>query len=413
MLKFSICTLLFLLAHNQLLIGQDLSPQQMQYVQKKAKLVQTSSNDYPANWKPLSKKLKGKKLVLLGEFTHGAKEIFENRNDLIHYLHKKMDFNVILFETGIGELLHPDWNRDTLSAGQMTNNLIGSWRTKEFKSLMGYVQKEDIAIAGFDVQRSGRSFQKILHEIAVEKNIDTALYVQLEQEFGRIQRKLRNRKTVYNTIAAPTQQLIADYKALHFEFIKKQANARLPKCLLVSKTLENRIAFMEYMLQWLNDKNWRQRWTARDSMMASNVRWLANHIYPNQKLIVIAHNFHIAHYNENEKVMGAFLKKKYGKDMYALGVLAGGGSYAGNSGNEKEMKPIGAEKLDLKHIIQKLEGFAHFISIPKKKKSKYNWLFEKIVVNDTFIDLNGSNEMELAKHFDGLLFLKTVSMPEK
>lgn len=69
--------------------------------------------------------------------------------------------------------------------------------------------------------------------------------------------------------------------------------------------------------------------------------------------------------------------------------------------------------LDIKHIINGLPGFASFLEIPGGKNKGGDWLRRNIVVNDTFIDLSGSNSMVPAKQFDGLLFIKKVSVPEK
>ena len=45
--------------------------------------------------------LKEKKIVLLGEQTHGEGSVFEEKIDLIQYLHEELNYNIIAFESGL------------------------------------------------------------------------------------------------------------------------------------------------------------------------------------------------------------------------------------------------------------------------------------------------------------------------
>ena len=107
--------------------------------------------------------------------------------------------------------------------------------------------------------------------------------------------------------------------------------------------------------------------------------------------------------------MGELLKEKWGDEMFALGVFAGAGWYHENGGNEVKMLSPDSTGMDLKHVINMLNGKANFIAIPSVKRKASGWLDKKIVVNDTFIDLKNSNEMVLSMSFDGLLLLREVS----
>lgn len=111
--------------------------------------------------------------------------------------------------------------------------------------------------------------------------------------------------------------------------------------------------------------------------------------------------------------MGEFLKKEYGAEMYSIGVFAGSGSFANNQGAEERLKPISTDGIDIKQIINELNYKLGFLNIPKKEKKGLDWLFENIIINDTFIDLSNSNKMVLSKSFDGLIFIDKISLPEK
>lgn len=391
--------------------AQHLDQPSISYLKKNSHTIKVNHLYQDGNWKPIKRHLKNKQIVLLGEFNHGSKQIFDTRNDLIKYLHENLGFNTILLESGIGELIEINYNKENISPTQMTTGLFGPWRTKEFVDLMEYVQQHNLSISGFDVQRSGRSFDHLLEKTASQLGIDHNLYQDIEKHFGEQKNSLNNRKAVYDEVKPATIKLIDDYQSLLEQIeLKSDQDQTIA---LVKRTLHNRIEYLKYFLAFAKNKDWNQRWKARDSIMASNVEWLMEHLYKDEKVIIIAHNFHIAKYNEKEEVMGEFLKPKYGSAMYILGIFAGKGSYSGNSGKEKQLSPIDSEALDIKEVISSLDGKVNFFPIPSKSNKRNFWAFEKIIVNDTFIDLSRSNEMDLSKHFDGLLFIDKISPPEK
>lgn len=400
-----------LLANLAITYGQALSEIDLKHLNEIAISIDVDASYENGYWKPVRKYIKNKRIVLLGEFNHGSREVFVSRNDLIKYLHENLGFNVVLFETGIGELGTVDLQESNLSPQEMTYGFFNGWRTREFEDLMQYIKEKNIAVGGFDVQRTGNSFKQLLEAEAKKINLDSIHYHNLEERFTAVKNELNNRKAVFDAVENPTLGLINDYKNLE-TFLKGDQNAD-KALLLTKKTISNRIAYLSYFLEFVKDKDWNKRWEARDFAMASNVEWLINTFYKNEKIIVVAHNFHIAKFNEKEEVMGEFLKKKYGAEMYSLGVFAGKGSYLGNSGNEETLSPPDSEKLDIKSVIEKLDGPLNFVNIPEKPKKGYHWLFDKVTINDTFIDLSNTNEMVLSKHFDGILLLDKVSVPQK
>ncbi|MFZ1717364.1 MAG: erythromycin esterase family protein [Saprospiraceae bacterium] len=412
-MKGSVVMLSFLLIFwTGSLTGQNLTSDQLIYLNNTVNTICNDTILSKSNWQSLKTAIKDKRIVLLGEPNHGSKEIFKLRNDLIRFLHNNAGFNTVLFESGIGELVAIDIDRSNLTDAQMTHGFFGSWRTSEFRDLMGYIKSSGMSIAGFDVQRTGSTFEPWLNTLASNKMLDIVHYKTLEDRYGLLQRKLTTRNIVYDSVYTTTQDLVKDYQHVYELMVKSRPVDTSKMFVLVLRTIVNRVIYLQYMLQFVKDGDWHSRWAARDLAMAENIKWLKEYIFKNEKLIVVAHNFHVARDNPNEQVMGAILAQAYSTLMYTVGVFAGTGEYADNTGNRIKMAPPDSTTLDIKHVIGSLPGFVGFLDVPKIKDETNDWLYRNITINDSFIDLAGSNSMVLAKQFDGLLFIKMISMPE-
>lgn len=412
--KLHFAILLLLLSPLLCLQGQSLTIDQQKFLKEHALPIALKADAKQYSWKGVLESIQDKRIVLIGEFNHGSKEVFQIRNELIRELHDSLDFDVILFESGIGEQIYGEYNKDSLTSAQMTYGLFGPWRTKEFRELMEFVQTENIAIAGFDIQRTGGSFVKLLDEIAIPIALDSAFLRDLEAQFGKLRKALPNRKVNLDAVQQRTVDLMKQYISVYAKLQASVLPIPLEKSMLILQTLSNRIDYLEYMLAFKMDKNWNKRWAARDSLMADNVIWLADHIYPGKKLIIIGHNFHISRYNEKEEVMGEYLLPRYSDELYAIGIFAASGEYLNNYGKIEKMTAPDSSQLDIKHIISAMADKPIFLPVSSIAKTGASaWLDEPVIINDTFIDLSNSNSMILRKSFDGLLLLDQVSVPEK
>ncbi len=385
-----------------------LSKQELHFLNKNVKVI-ASDSLLSCDWKILNQDVKNKNIFLLGEPNHGSREMFLLHNSLIQYLYETKGIKAVLFESGIGELAFADLNSGQLEPDQMINGFFGGWRSEEFVDLMKYLQSKKIAVAGFDVQRTSSSFSLLLNKVAQKFGSDSSKVINLEIRFGLISRELGNSKVKYDSIKINTENLINEYVTLKNFFIKKNDKDYSKELLLTIRTLENRVIFLQYMLDFTRDKDWNKRWAARDAAMADNVKWFLENIYKNEPIVILGHNYHIAKGNEQEKVMGKLLADSYSDRMYALGFFAGEGRYYNNPGKITALNSPDSSALDIKHIIQKAEGFVSYLKFPFNRKKKYEWLFSPITVNDTFINLNNGNKMTLSGLFDAIIMIKRSS----
>ncbi|MCO6475436.1 MAG: erythromycin esterase family protein [Phaeodactylibacter sp.] len=399
-MKPALLTFALLLIICQRSFGQTLTAEQAAFISTHFVNLKADENYINADWEPVLSAIENKRLVLIGEFNHGSKEIFTSRNELIQQLHQKLGFDLILFESGLGELEAVNLKMKELNPFELTQGFFGPWRTQEFGQLMKYIQQNDIQISGFDVQRTGSTFTNYLSD-----KTDSDEFKEIEKEFIALKSHLTNYRTVYDSISTTTFQLIERYEEIgnnlsfHDNFSKR--------------AIANRVNYLTYMLDFIKTKDWNKRWEERDRAMAENIKWILNNQEPNQKAIVIAHNFHVSKYNEKENVMGEFLKEDYKSEMFTIGVFAGKGAFANNSGQAEPLSPPSVSGLDIKHIIAADQGRLTFLNINQDLDKTAPWLQDPLIVNDTFIDLSSSNEMFLSRCFDGVLLLDEITPAEK
>jgi len=399
-MKKTLFTIALTLIICQKSVGQILTAEQSEFISTHFVNLKADENYINADWEPVLNAVDNKRLVLIGEFNHGSKEVFLSRNELIKQLHQKLGFDLILFESGLGELEAVNLKMQELNPFELTQGFFGPWRTQEFAQLMKYIQQNDIQISGFDVQRTGSTFTDYLSD-----KTDSDEFKEIENEFVALKSHLSNYNTVYDSISTATVQLIERYEGISNNLGFQDDFSK--------RVIANRVNYLTYMLDFIKTKDWNRRWEERDREMAENIKWILNQRDSNQKAIVIAHNFHASKYNKEENVMGEFLKQDFEHEMFVIGVFAGNGTYVNNSGKPERLSPPSERALDIKHIIAADQGRLTFLRITQDLPQNGQWLQDPLIVNDTFVDLSGLNELILSRCFDGVILLDKITSAEK
>lgn len=111
--------------------------------------------------KPL---LLDKRIVYLGESSHGAAEYNSAKTRLIQYLHQELGFNVVAFETNLGNAASAYGHIHTREpVATMKDSIFRVWQAQETVPLFQYIKdtqhtKTPLALAGFDMQPQGALF---------------------------------------------------------------------------------------------------------------------------------------------------------------------------------------------------------------------------------------------------------------
>src|SRR6185437_5435830 len=112
------------------------------------------------------------RIVLLGEQTHGEATTFEAKIRLVEFLHEKMGFDVLAFESGLYDCARI-WENEQ-AGGRVPDEVVGSLfymyaTSVQMGDLFGYLQgnlssKRPLVITGFYSQHTGAKSKTLLFD---------------------------------------------------------------------------------------------------------------------------------------------------------------------------------------------------------------------------------------------------------
>ena len=284
--------------------------------------------------KPL---LKGKRLVMLGESGHGVAEYSWMKARLIRFLHQEMGFDVLAFEGSMTGAYYVDKGISEKSADDsLYNAVFGTWHTEEVKQVFSYLkasrkQSRPLAFAGFDIQNS--SAHARTSAASLFKQMLGAIKSPLAARVDEIEKTLSQVK-----YASPSLEAVAEVSSFYREVLGaltmhhaklEKAFAREPAIAkLVVQEVQSRIKLVEFLRLSASDP--KSSSDVRDAMMAENLNFLLDKIYPDRKVIVWAHNAHIGTgypWNGVNKNMGAWIAETRKPETYSIGFFMGRGGH--------------------------------------------------------------------------------------
>ena len=376
--------------------------------------------------KCLKQYLNDKSLVQLGESSHGTNEYSQIKVRLIKFLHEELGFNVIAFESGFFECYYTYENLNNYTDEEALNNSIFSfvWGTEEVLELYKYIKQTQstenpLVLCGFDCQLSGDNHDKrpeFLYDML--SKIDTSYAAEIfsfdNHFFSSViynnSYLLSNEDEIKSKyleiilfIEQHIEQLIGYYheKPLYPAFIKQSINSTLAE-------IDYRIAYIE--------NNEEEQFYVRDSAMASNISFLKEELFPDEKIIIWAHNYHIAYdpdcqaWYSNAKNMGNWLVEKYREELYTIGLYMLKGKTKTDYGWDIINVEIPTTSNSLETILYHARKKAFFIDLLNHPCEKGNeWMYYTITAKSSgFAD----EEMIIKDEYDGIIFIDSSSVPD-
>ncbi|MCS6626370.1 erythromycin esterase family protein [Roseibacterium beibuensis] len=390
--------------------------------------VSLTSGDFP-DLEPLRARLAGARVVQLGESGHGAAEYSMAKTRLVRFLHEEMGFDVLALESD--PYLCAMADRAAASAtpeATLTSCAFGVWHTREVLELFAYVRStretgRPLLIAGYDVQpigpgKAGRP--GYLAEVVGAIDPEAAEMARaLDAEFleiyglgGSVRRtRLRENRA----------ELLARYDDLYrflvrneAELLERHAGADDASAPLLAQQIA--WSAMQYIrLQTAPDAV--AYGEERDWGMARNLIFTAERMHPGRKVIVWAHNAHVAYGNHRVDLTGidepaavgrgagTWLQRHFGPDLFTVGLYAASGSMTRNDREIVTVSPVRPGSLEAQSIPAGAAGMLY--------------VAPSVVGQDPFWDRPTTAKywgaadvpMTLRDQYDAVLLLGSVSPP--
>lgn len=420
---------------------------QKKWLQQNAHEIKSlDSDDYNdlAFLKPL---LKDKTVVSLGENFHRVAEFSSVKTRLIKYLHEELGFDVIAFESGMGDAAAVYENRDSLSAEAMMGaSIFPIWHSQETLELFDYIKQQGkgdkpLYLAGYDMQFTSAYLTQFIAggiaQLDLDRGKDFAQFeLQAITDFYEVLNKygMDSKDPAYRT---EIQAVIDKYEPQYQEVIKfvEEHRAELTEklaaiypdqphiCDIFLKSLRDHVEFLKSGLDDVTDA-----YSSRDKLMVENLEWVMKTLYPGKKVILWAHNDHLAKNTSKIRVkedgkwiysftsMGELLHQKLQDKMYVIGLFMNqGASVTISSYKPFTIQP--ATKGSLEQLVMQ-SGYSNtFIDFTRQKVKNNNnaWMFRHIYASEDGLTAEEvrPNVMRFIpnQQYDGVIVIDKVKAP--
>lgn len=363
--------------------------------------------------------VRGKRIILLGESSHGVADYFTTKTDLIRYLHQYHGFNVVAFESGLLEAtLCKDFLNDKSPDNQIQSCFLDIYHNEEIKPLFFEEWSQSLIISGMDPQPTYPLISECLIDW-LKLHTDNELYQTIkvmEKRFFEIDDEMRTKLKVTKTLKERMKITIKEYESLIYLIDEKREiymNPEIQKRLqLVKQGMQNRMKWLK-----INLKGFLSSGIQRGFNMFQNLEWLMNDYYKNEKIIVWAHNFHIRKRQTitakilGIKSVGYWLQRKYPNDFYSIGLYAGSGEFATQL---RVVLPVNAtNKNHLESLLYETAETDLFLplNVKNQTKDKKMWFKRKWWLLESGYSGLSPKVIYPQEQYDAIIFIREVKSP--
>jgi erythromycin esterase len=277
---------------------------------------------------PLKELIGERRLVALGEGTHGTSEFFKMKHRIVKFLAEEMGFTVFAIEANMPEARMV--NRYVLTGeGDPKKALSGlyfwTWDTSEVLAMIEWMKEYNLSgkgrmeFYGFDMQFPNVAMQNVKEFVGkADPDFVTTMMENYRhvEEFYQSMRKIRDRSKVN------FKKWFDAAKEVHEYLLgKRETYARSIDDLEVDWAIQDALVVLQAAEANMEGKR------SRDKSMAENLDWILEHSPPGTKVVTWAHNGHVSKSFGAYNSMGNYLSQSHGDDMIVFGFAFHEGKY--------------------------------------------------------------------------------------
>jgi erythromycin esterase len=337
--------------------------------------------------------VKGHAILMLGESSHGIKDFYRVKSETVLHLYEVGLYDAVLFESGM---------LDIALAYERVNKQDD---TKEYlKESIYYLSEELLPL--FDTIKNTKGSQRPLLIAGVDVQSD-----KVDEVMQQLTRQYYGLDTLKNNLFKyGVKGDIANYNRASDVFVSrlKQANSDLEGMgegfllKVLRKTIAQQMILYNFKYRENIDREFSLQNELRDSLMAENFYWIKDSLLAKKNLIVWAHNGHIEKQDlsEGTEMLGELITRKYGEEVYAMGLTAYQGSAFEQYPQKDTLQFVHDEGSSIEYYLYNTyEDFPVMVATERIKR-------------DTFkISSNTRNygKIILQKTYDGIILLDSVT----
>jgi erythromycin esterase len=285
-----------------------------------------------ADLEPLLSRLRDVRVVAVGEATHGTREFQQFKVRMFEFLVERLGFTVFAIEANLAQsqaaneyVLYGKGDPDTALAAQ-----VNWWRTPEVRDLLRWMRRYNqdpshprkVKFLGFDMQDPGPPEAHVREYL---RKVDAGWEEKASQVFavlggyGENPAYEQSAPEVKQRTRARLDELLQRFDGQKDEYIRRSSReawalARHDMALVKQAELK------------IGDQGDAGR-AARDRAMAENAKWLLDQEPAGAKIMLWAHNAHVASDGSQHEPMGGHLRRMYGPEFVNMGFIFGKGSF--------------------------------------------------------------------------------------
>lgn len=270
---------------------------------------------------PLKEILKDKKIIAMGEATHGTAEFFQMKHRVFEFLVEEMGYRIFGIEAEFGgsQVVNDYILYEEGTVEECLNAMaFWTWDTKEVAEMIEWMREfnkkaeidDQIKFYGFDMQGIGNSIEYVLN------------YLEKVDSFYVDEHKI-SLQSFTKMISKPNK---GNVKILNHNIdnIHKQVMENRDDYIDRTSIEEYELILqhLEIIYQWIDYYINYTEFEKRDYYMAENVKWILdyeNKHYGNNKIMLWAHNGHVSNGYAQYINMGENLKNFFKEDYYSFG----------------------------------------------------------------------------------------------